>query len=142
MSGIRSRNTKPEMVIRKGLHRLGFRYSLHDRSLRGTPDIVLSKYGAVIFVHGCFWHGHDCALFRLPATRTDFWREKIARNRSNDARAKLELLRQKWRVLTVWECALRGKMPSEVDKVLNRTALWLKSSRRHADIRATAAKAA
>ena len=83
MSGIRSRHTKPERIVRSGLHRLGHRFVLHSRKLKGTPDLVLPKYRAVIFVHGCFWHGHECRLFRMPGTRTEFWRAKIARNRKN-----------------------------------------------------------
>ncbi|WP_076896202.1 very short patch repair endonuclease [Burkholderia pseudomallei] len=108
MSGIRGRNTKPEILIRSLLHRQGFRFRLHVRDLPGKPDIVLPRYHAVIFVHGCFWHGHDCSLFKLPGTRTDFWREKIDRNRANDHKALAALRTQGWRVGIVWECALRG----------------------------------
>ena len=85
MAGIRSRNTRPELIVRKGLHARGFRYRLHARGLVGRPDMVFRKYGAVIFVHGCFWHGHDCSLFRLPGTRSDFWQKKIGRNRERDS---------------------------------------------------------
>src|SRR3546814_10547828 len=81
MSGIRSTNTKPEMILRRGLHAAGFRFRLHDRRLPGKPDLVFPRYSAVLFAHGCFWHGHNCHLFRLPATRTDFWAAKIDRNR-------------------------------------------------------------
>src|SRR5690606_14892784 len=86
MSRILGKNTKPEMAIRQGLHGRGFRYSLHRRDLPGTPDIVLRKYNAVIFVNGCFWHGHMCPLGKLPATRVEWWREKIEGNRARDAR--------------------------------------------------------
>jgi DNA mismatch endonuclease, patch repair protein len=108
MSGIRGRNTKPEVLIRSLLHREGFRFRLHVRELPGKPDIVFSRHHAVVFVHGCFWHGHDCPLFRLPSTRSDFWREKIARNRANDHRALTSLAAAGWRVAVVWECAIRG----------------------------------
>ena len=107
MSGIRGRNTKPEILIRSLLHRQGFRFRLHVRDMPGKPDIVLPRYRAVVFVHGCFWHGHSCPLFKLPGTRPDFWREKIERNQNNDNRAKRELLADGWRVGVIWECALR-----------------------------------
>ena len=109
MSGIRGRNTQPEILIRSLLHRHGFRFRLHARDLPGKPDIVLPRYHAVVFVHGCFWHGHDCPLFKWPGTRPDFWREKIGRNQVNDNRAREALLANGWRVGVVWECALRSK---------------------------------
>lgn len=108
MSRILGRNTKPEILIRQQLHHRGFRFRLHVSNLPGKPDIVLPRYRAVIFVNGCFWHGHNCPLFKLPGTRTDFWREKIERNQLNDNRAKLALYASGWRVGVVWECALRG----------------------------------
>lgn len=108
MSRIKGRDTKPEMLIRRGLHARGFRYRLHDHSLIGRPDLVFSKHRTVIFVHGCFWHGHKCALFRLPATRTEFWAGKIEANRSRDERAHEQLLGMGWRILTIWECSLKG----------------------------------
>lgn len=108
MAGIRGRNTKPEILIRSLLHRQGFRFRLHARSLPGRPDIVLQRYGAVIFVNGCFWHGHDCSFFKWPKTRPEFWRKKIRRNRVLDRRAMRELLASGWRVAIVWECAIRG----------------------------------
>lgn len=118
MSRIRGRDTKPEMLIRRGLHARGFRYRLQDRSLPGRPDLVFPRYKAVILVHGCFWHGHDCPMFRLPATRSEFWSEKIAANQSRDARAHEALLASGWRVLTVWECCLKGKARLPFDAVL------------------------
>ena len=136
MSGIRSRHTKPERVIRSGLHRLGFRFSLHGRKLRGTPDLVLPKYNAVIFVHGCFWHGHDCRLFRMPGTRKEFWQKKFAVNCRNDTRARTELLEAGWRVGVVWECALRSQPLLKVSAAIDRVARWLKSSRRVLELRA------
>lgn len=108
MSRIRGRDTKPEMLIRRGLHRLGLRYQLHRRDLPGRPDLVFPSRRCVIFVHGCFWHGHDCPMFRLPVTRTEFWRQKIEANRSRDERAAGALASGGWRRLAVWECALRG----------------------------------
>jgi DNA mismatch endonuclease, patch repair protein len=134
MSGIRSRNTKPELVIRTGLHRLGFRYGLHNRKLRGTPDLVLPKYHAVIFVHGCFWHGHSCSLFKMPSTRVEFWKAKFLRNQDNDRAASADLRRLGWRILTVWECALRGKTDIELSALLKRIERWLKSSSKTLEI--------
>lgn len=109
MSGIRSTNTRIEVSLRKALFAQGFRYRINDARLPGKPDIVLPRHRAVVFVHGCFWHGHDCALFRLPASNTDFWRAKIDANRERDERACGELSAQGWRVAVVWECALRGR---------------------------------
>jgi len=126
MSGIRARNTKPERQIRSLLHRRGFRFRLNVRELPGQPDIVLPRYRAAVFIHGCFWHGHDCPLFKWPHTREDFWRAKIARNRANDARALAALAAQGWRVAVIWECALRGA-GRDTDALLQRLALWLQS---------------
>jgi DNA mismatch endonuclease (patch repair protein) len=125
MSGIRGKNTKPELIVRKALHRQGFRYRLHDPGLPGRPDLVFTRHHAVIFVHGCFWHGHDCPLFRLPATRADFWRQKIDRNRDNDRKNILKLLDENWRVAQVWECAIRGAKRDH-SEVMSRLAHWLR----------------
>ena len=124
MSGIRGRNTKPEILVRSLLHRRGLRFRLDVRDLPGRPDIVLPRYRAVIFVHGCFWHGHDCHLFKWPQTRPEFWRDKIGRNRATDARAQAALLEGGWRVATVWECALRGAN-RDIDGVVQRLIDWL-----------------
>lgn len=127
MSGIRGRNTKPEILIRSLLHRHGFRFRLHARDLPGKPDIVLPRYHAVIFVHGCFWHGHDCPLFKWPGTRPDFWRDKIGRNRANDHKAREALLASEWRVAIVWECAIRGASKN-TKAVAQSLADWLQGS--------------
>ncbi len=125
MSGIRGKNTRPEILVRSLLHRRGFRFRLHVRSLPGKPDIVLPRFRAVIFVHGCFWHGHPCPLFRLPATRRDFWEAKISRNRENDC-CSIEALRETgWRVATVWECALRGRSRLDPESLVESLAAWL-----------------
>jgi DNA mismatch endonuclease (patch repair protein) len=129
MSGIRSKNTKPELLLRRGLHRAGFRYRLHDRSLPGRPDMVFPRRRAVLFAHGCFWHGHNCHLFKWPATREEFWKAKIARNREVDARAEKALHVEGWRQAVVWECALRGKSRMPVEEVFERLAKWLASDR-------------
>ncbi|MQW32010.1 very short patch repair endonuclease [Sinorhizobium meliloti] len=135
MSGIRGTNTKPEILLRKGLHALGFRFRLHDRSLPGKPDIVLPRYKAVIFAHGCFWHGHDCHLFKWPSTRPEFWQAKIARNRAVDERTEVALSEAGWRQAIVWECALKGKTRLPLEEVLLACAEWLKSDRPRLEIR-------
>ena len=108
MSRIRGKNTKIELEVRKGLHALGFRYRLGGAGLPGRPDIVLPKYRTVAFVHGCFWHQHDCHLFRLPKTRTEFWKAKVDSNRARDQRVASDLERMGWHVEVIWECQLRG----------------------------------
>ncbi|WP_322070615.1 very short patch repair endonuclease [Paraburkholderia bannensis] len=125
MSGIRARNTKPEVLIRSLLHRRGFRFRLDVRELPGRPDIVLPRYRAVVLVHGCFWHGHHCTLFKWPSTRPEFWRAKIGRNRTNDARTLAALTAQGWRVAVIWECALRGAT-QDPEAVVERLAAWLR----------------
>lgn len=135
MSGIRSRNTKPELLIRRGLHARGFRYRLHERSLPGKPDLVFPGLKAVLFTHGCFWHGHDCALFKWPKTRPEFWTQKIEANRSNDARTVARLTAMGWRTGIVWECALRGPGRLEPADVIARCAEWLRSERASLELR-------
>ena len=110
MAGIGSKNTKPELAVRKILHTAGFRYRLHRRDLPGKPAVVLPKFKTVIFVNGCYWHGHgDCDLFRPPKTRTDFWMGKISGNKERDRRKADELIKLGWNVIVVWECAIKGK---------------------------------
>lgn len=127
MAAVKGKDTKPEMAIRRGLHARGFRFRKHDPGLPGTPDLVLPKWGAVVFVEGCFWHGHEgCRLARMPGTRTEFWKAKIQRNRSRDERSRLELDRLGWRHLTVWECATRG--PAGAGQLaVDLVAIWLLS---------------
>lgn len=109
MSRIRGKDTKIELEVRRGLHALGFRYRLGGAGLPGRPDVVLPKHRTVVFVHGCFWHGHDCHLFRLPKTRTEFWQTKIGANRARDLRQAALLEQAGWHVETVWECELRNQ---------------------------------
>lgn len=124
MSGIRGKDTKPELMIRKALHARGFRYRLHC-DLPGKPDICLPKRRAVIFVHGCFWHGHDCHLFKWPKTRPEFWEAKIKRNREVDAASTAALLAAGWRVGAIWECALKGRDRLPLETVLDECESWL-----------------
>jgi len=131
MSRIRGRDTKPEMLIRRGLHARGFRYRLQDRSLPGRPDLVFPRYKAVILVHGCFWHGHGCPMFRLPETRQEFWAEKVSANRARDAKTYDTLLAADWRVLTIWECSLRGKRRWTTEAVLDACVTFLNGGQTH-----------
>jgi len=125
MAAVRNKNTKPELLIRKGLHRLGFRFRLHDRKLPGKPDLVLPKYNAVIFVNGCFWHRHDCHLFKWPYTRKEFWQTKIEGNRARDIESIKQLQSMGWRVLTIWECSLKGKARLQEDELFSRVSIWI-----------------
>jgi len=122
MSRIRGADTRLEVLVRKGLHARGFRYRLGGAGLPGRPDIVLPRYRTAVFVHGCFWHGHDCPLYRLPKTRSEFWADKIGKNRARDARVICELETLGWRSIIVWECSLRGARPSEQERVLDALA--------------------
>lgn len=135
MSGIRSKNTKPELLLRSGLHRRGLRFRLHNRKLPGSPDLVFAKFKSVVFVHGCFWHGHDCKYFRLPGTRSDFWNQKIESNVLRDRRSKMLVEEAGWRVMTVWECALRGKSEQSLNELFDQIESWLISSKSGIDIR-------
>lgn len=134
MSGIRSGNTKPEIVIRKGLHREGFRFRLRQSGLPGKPDIVLPKYRVVILVHGCFWHKHHCSLFKLPDTRTDFWLTKLNGNASRDTKNIENLIRGGWRVAIVWECAMRGRRKMETADLIETLADWLKGEEKRIEV--------
>ena len=114
MSAIRGKDTRPEMAVRRFLHASGLRYGLHRKDLPGRPDLVLPRHGAVVFVHGCFWHGHGCPAGRLPRTRTEWWRAKIERNRARDAAQACALRSAGWRVFEAWECDLKdaGFLPA------------------------------
>ena len=134
MAAIKGKNTKPELLIRSALHKLGFRYSLQNKRLSGNPDLYFRKYNAVLFVHGCFWHGHGCHLFKWPKTREDFWRQKITANVERDARNIAALISSGVRVGVVWECALKGRTASGVDRVAVRCAGWLETLDRNLEI--------
>jgi DNA mismatch endonuclease (patch repair protein) len=134
MAGIRGRDTKPEKLIRSLLHREGFRFRVNRRDLPGKPDIVFPGLRAVVFVHGCFWHGHDCPLFKLPGTRTEFWAAKIGKNRENDLKVTKELLAAGWRVGVVWECRLRGRY-KDVSGSVDALSAWLRSDVRELELR-------
>lgn len=127
MAGIRSKNTAPELLIRRALHACGFRFRLHAKRLPGQPDLVLPKWRVAVFVHGCFWHLHGCHLSKLPQKNAAFWNEKLVANVERDKRVKALLSDEGWRVLTVWECAIRGKsalamLPERIDSL----AIWIR----------------
>jgi DNA mismatch endonuclease (patch repair protein) len=125
MSRIRSKDTKPELLVRKFLHKNGFRYRLHVKDLPGKPDIVLPKYKTVIFIHGCFWHGHEgCKYYVVPKTRTEWWLNKIQGNSLNDNKAESLLSAAGWQVLKLWECQLKKltieeSLPNLISKILS-----------------------
>ena len=127
MSRVKGKHTKPELLIRRALHRKGFRYRLHVKNLPGHPDLVFPKYKAIILVNGCFWHDHGCYLSTKPSTRKEFWQEKFQRNKVRD-RKNIEYYRKRgWRVLIVWECALKGRDRQDLDEVIFEASGWLKS---------------
>jgi DNA mismatch endonuclease, patch repair protein len=126
MSQIKGKDTRPEMLVRKFLFSKGFRYRLHVKKLPGKPDIVLPKYKTVIFVHGCFWHGHEgCKFFVVPKTRTDWWLNKININKRNDEKAKALLKKDHWKIITLWECKIK---PYSRESTLNKLASRLSKS--------------
>ena len=125
MSAIRSKNTRNEIKIRKALHSAGFRYRLHRRDLPGTPDFVLPRYRAAIFIHGCFWHGHDCSLFKWPSTNAENWASKIKANRVRDTEAVRSLFASGWRVCVVWECVIRGRQKLDLGTVTGLLVDWI-----------------
>ena len=128
MAGIGGKDTKPELALRRALHARGLRYRLHDRTLPGTPDLVFRRFGAVCFVHGCFWHRHEgCPYATSPATRAEFWQEKFRANVMRDRRNREDLLAAGWRVAIVWECSLRGPRSQDTATALHR---WLGGAER------------
>lgn len=122
MAAVRSKDTKPEMVVRKYLWSRGFRYRVNNPRLPGHPDIVLRKYRTCIFVNGCFWHGHEgCKYYRVPKTNTEFWERKISRNKERDREEQIQLARMGWHCITVWECELKGERREETLESLEYT---------------------
>jgi len=135
MASVGQRDTGPEMRLRRALHRLGLRYRLHDRKLPGSPDLVFPRFRSVVFVHGCFWHVHKgCKLATEPASRKDFWREKFEANQKRDRKNYDSLLASGWRVVVVWECALKGKKDEELEKLGAHVRSWLLSKERFGEL--------
>ena len=135
MSGIGGKDTKPELIVRKGLHSKGFRYRLHHRKLPGKPDLVFPRYKCVIFVNGCFWHGHTCHLFKWPSSRAEFWKRKISNTIERDFKNFMLLDNKGWRILTIWECALKGKTRLPIEDVIEMASRWLSSETGHLEIK-------
>jgi len=129
MSRIKSKDTKPEMLVRRGLFARGLRFRLHANRLPGRPDLVFPKYHAIVQVHGCFWHGHQqCKLFKPPSSNVGYWTAKITRNRANDERALEQLKELGWRVRIVWECDIRGQSAESMDILFDALADWVRQS--------------
>jgi|SRR5688572_12881906 len=122
MARIKGENTKPEIVVRKLVHSLGYRFRLHQSTLLGKPDLVFARHRKIIFVHGCFWHGHGCARATLPSSNVHFWQKKILGNRRRDGRVRRSLIRDGWQVLVVWQCQIRN-----VEKLKERLSSFLMS---------------
>ncbi len=134
MSAIREKNTKPEMLIRSQLHRAGYRFRTHDSKLPGKPDIVLRKHQTVIFIHGCFWHQHDCYLFKWPKTRPGFWKKKLSKNRGNDRVVIDQLMSLNWRICIIWECAIKGRKIKNLPAIIASVSEWLNSHENRLEI--------
>lgn len=134
MSGIRSKNTKPEILIRKGLYHRGYRYRLHVKKIPGNPDIVLRKYNSVIFINGCFWHKHNCHLFKWPKSNIEFWKKKILKNVSNDIKNQEILNKSKWKIAIIWECSLKGKEKLDIEIILDKITQWLNNDSKRLEI--------
>ena len=146
MSRIRGRDTKPELLVRRFLWRKGYRYRLYDKRLPGRPDIIMRQRRTVIFVNGCFWHGHDCEKYRLPKTNTEFWQQKIERNRRRDISNRLALKMMGFNVITIWECELEPKRRQmtlrSLDRTLSRILLDQMGAKPYGETPAAAATAA
>jgi len=135
MASVGQRNTSPEMILRSMLHRRGLRYRLHNRRLPGTPDLVFPQYHAVIFVHGCFWHAHEgCKFATKPSVRKEFWQEKFEANQKRDKRNYESLIAMHWRVLVVWQCAIKVSMENNSYDLGKAVEEWLKSIDRYREI--------
>ncbi|MDE2856941.1 MAG: DNA mismatch endonuclease Vsr [Chloroflexota bacterium] len=134
MSRVGSKDTKPELLIRKGLHARGFRYRLHVKELPGKPDLVFPRYKSIIQINGCFWHGHSCDLYRFPKSNTEYWKEKIKRNVERDISNIKFLTDAGWRILIIWECAIKRKARLPMEKVLNIASEWLLSEKPNCEI--------
>lgn len=134
MSQIKGKNTTSELGVRKELWRRGYRYRLHKKGLPGRPDIVLNRFKAVIFVNGCFWHRHECHLFKWPKTRTEFWKEKINKNADRDKKNYQALIESGYKVMVIWECSLKGKSKIPMSEIADVVEGWLISDEEFKEI--------
>jgi len=128
MGAIKGKDTLPELSVRRALHAKGFRFRLHDKSLVGKPDLVLPKWKAVVFVHGCFWHQHGCSNSKMPVTRLEFWEEKLKSNTERDKRQLAQLRSEGWRIAVIWECTIRKEMKSANGALFEQLADWLRNT--------------
>lgn len=135
MSGIQGKNTKPEILIRSALHKSGYRFRVHYKNLPGKPDIALPKHHALILVHGCFWHGHDCHLFKWPNTNRKFWQDKINANIRRDKMRIAEYSAAGWRCLTAWECAIKGPNKISQSELIEIIKNWIDQGDRNLELR-------
>lgn len=135
MAGIKGKNTKPEILVRSSLFKRGFRYVLHNNRLPGKPDLVFPKFKAVIFVNGCFWHAHTCHLFKWPSSNIEFWDQKIKTNSKRDIRNLEALNILGWRVMTIWECSLKGKTRLKMDEIVSLCETWLTNGEDNIEIK-------
>lgn len=135
MASILSKNTKPEIIIRSALHKAGFRFRLHDKALPGKPDITLPKYKAVIQINGCFWHAHNCDVGKIPASKQEYWKPKLARTKQREEANRQKLNELGYTVLTIWECALVRKNKLPLDMLISDIAAWITSKAGNAEIR-------
>ena len=133
MRSVPQKNTKPEICLRKALHRRGFRYRLHDKKLPGSPDLVFPKYKVVIFVHGCFWHRHNCNATTTPKSNLEFWERKFKANIERDCRNIKWLLVNKWKVIIVWECSIKGS-ESNVEMVVSKISEFIRNGKNYLEI--------
>lgn len=134
MGAIRYRDTKPEVIIRRLLHQSGYRYRLNVKTILGKPDIVLKRLSSLIFIHGCFWHQHNCHLFKWPQTRKAFWKDKILKNVDNDKKNR-ERLEKDWKIAVIWECAIKGKTKLPLESLSTTLKCWLESTDKTLNIR-------
>jgi len=134
MGRIRSKDTKPELIVRKYLYSKGFRYRLHSRMLPGKPDIVLPKYKAILQINGCFWHYHECKYMRIPLSNSMYWETKLQRNRDRDVVNNKILMEMGWRVLIIWECALKYASASSRIEILKKIESWVTSAQNYDEI--------
>lgn len=135
MSAIRAKDTGPELAIRRALHGMGFRYSLHSGQFPGKPDMVFRKHRAAIFIHGCYWHGHDCGEVKPAATNQAYWSPKIEKNRERDARNLAAVEVAGWRHLVIWECSFRRKGTAALEDTARQAAEWLRAGTENREIR-------
>jgi DNA mismatch endonuclease (patch repair protein) len=127
MSRIRARDSKAELIVRRLLFAAGYRYRLHGRKLPGRPDIILPKWGVIVFVHGCFWHSHGCLRGQRPRTHAEFWQRKLDRNQERDAAVVNRLIESGWRVLVIWECRVRGKAKLDPEILFSRCKKFIEA---------------